>query len=79
MPTTVHFEIPSDIERSKKFYNDLFWRKFDKMPSPPDSEAMPERLEYWLISTADDKGNEALYGGMMKRQSTQQQEITNYF
>jgi len=25
MPTIVHFEIPSDdIERSKKFYNDLF-------------------------------------------------------
>jgi hypothetical protein len=28
MPTIVHFEIPSDdIERSKKFYNDLFgWK-----------------------------------------------------
>jgi len=25
MPTIVHFEIPSDdIERTKKFYNDLF-------------------------------------------------------
>ena len=25
MPTIVHFEIPSDdIERAKKFYNDLF-------------------------------------------------------
>lgn len=45
----------------------------------PDSEAMPERMEYWLISTADDKGIEALYGGMMKRLSTQQQGITNYF
>ena len=36
-------------------------------------------MEYWLISTVDDKGNKALGGGMMKRQSPQQQGITNYF
>ena len=29
--------------------------------------AMPEGIEYWLISTVDDKGNKALTGGMMKR------------
>jgi predicted enzyme related to lactoylglutathione lyase len=80
MPTIVHFEIPSDdIERSKKFYNDLFGWKFEKFPSPPDSEAMPQGMEYWIISTVDDKGNEALNGGLMKRQSPQQQGITNYF
>ena len=80
MPTIVHFEIPSDdIERSKKFYNDLFGWKFDKFPSPPDSEAMPQEMEYWIISTVDDKGNNALNGGMMKRQSPQQQGITNFF
>ena len=50
----------------------------EKWPSP-GSEAMPEGMEYWLISTVDDKGNEALSGGMMKRQSPQQQGITNYF
>jgi len=73
----VHFEIPSDdIERSKKFYNGLFGWKIDKWSG---SEAMPEGMEYWLISTADDKGNKALGGGMMKKQSPQQQGITNYF
>jgi len=41
MPTIVHFEIPSsDIERSKKFYNDLFGWKFDKFPSPPGSKML---------------------------------------
>ena len=80
MPTVVHFQIPSDnIERSKKFYNDLFGWKFDKFPSPPGSEDMPEGMEYWMISTVDDKGNEAVGGGMMKRRSPDQQGITNYF
>src|SRR2546421_11638638 len=77
MPTIVHFEIPSDdIERSKKFYNELFGWKFDKWYG---SEAMPEGMEYWLISTVDDKGNKALGGGMGKRQSSQQQGFTNFF
>jgi predicted enzyme related to lactoylglutathione lyase len=32
MPTIVHFEIPTDdIERSKKFYNDLFGWNIEKM------------------------------------------------
>ncbi len=61
-----------------QFYNDLFGWKFDKFPSPPGSEAMPQEMEYWIISTVDDKGNKALNGGMMKRQSPQQQGI-NYF
>jgi len=80
MPTIVHFQIPSDdIERSKKFYSDLFGWKFDKMPTPAGSEAMPEGMEYWLISTVDAKGNKADGRGMMKKQSPQQQGITNYF
>jgi predicted enzyme related to lactoylglutathione lyase len=40
---------------------------------------LSEGMEYWLISTVDDKGNKAVGGGMMKRQSPQQQGITNYF
>ena len=57
MPTIVHFEIPSDdTEVSKKFYNELFGCKFDKWPSSQGSEAMPEGMEYWLISTMDDIG-----------------------
>ena len=75
MPTIVHFEIPSDdIERSKNFYNELFGWKIDKWPG---SEHAPD--DYWMITTTDDKGNEALRGGMMKRQMPQQQGITTYF
>jgi len=73
MPTIVHFEIPSDdIERSKKFYNELFGWNIEKWPGSPAG------MEYWLISTVDNKGNKALGGGIMKRQSSQQQGI-NYF
>ena len=57
----------------------MFGWKFDKFPSPPGSEAMPQGMEYWIISTVDDKGNNAIIGGMMKRQSPQQQGITNFF
>lgn len=33
MPTIVHFEIPSDdIERSKKFYNELFGWNIENWP-----------------------------------------------
>lgn len=72
MVTIVHFEIPSDnIERSKKFYHELFGWKIDKW-SGGDST-----MEYWMITTTDDKGNEALRGGMMKRQNPQQ-GITNF-
>ena len=78
MPTIVHFEIPSDdIERSRKFYNELFGWKIEKWTGSMPANA--EGMEYWLLSTVDDKGNKALTGGMMKRQSPQQQGITNYF
>jgi predicted enzyme related to lactoylglutathione lyase len=77
MPTIVHFEIPSDdTERSKKFYNELFGWKIEKWPGSEDTS---EGMEYWMVTTVDDKGNTALNGGMTKRQSPQQQGITNYF
>ena len=57
----------------------MFGWKFDKFPSPAGSEVMPEGMEYWMISTVDDKGDEGVNGGMMKRQSPEQQGITNYF
>jgi predicted enzyme related to lactoylglutathione lyase len=76
MPTIVHFEIPSDnIERSRKFYNQLFGWNIEKWPG---SDKMPDGMEYWMITTTDDKGNKAIGGGMMNRQSPQQQGITNY-
>ena len=73
MPTIVHFEIPAeDIERSKKFYTDLFGWKIERWPG-----TAANNIEYWMINTTDEKGNKALAGGMMKRQMPQQC-ITNY-
>jgi predicted enzyme related to lactoylglutathione lyase len=76
MPTLVHFEIPSDdLERSKKFYSELFGWNFEKWSGP---ESLPEGMEYLIITTTDDKGNKSIGGGMMKRQNSQQQGMTNY-
>jgi len=81
MPTIVHFEIPSDdIERTKKFYTDLFGWKIEKWPGTDNSQltsAAGQPMEYWMVTTTDDKGNKALGGGMMKRQMPEQQ-VTNY-
>jgi uncharacterized protein len=74
LPTIVYFQIPSDdIERSKKFYNQLFGWKIDKSPE----SNTPEGMENWTVTTTDDKGNQALTGGMSKRAMPQQQ-ITNF-
>ena len=35
-------------------------------------------MEYYIITTTDDKGNKALRGGMLKRQNPQHQGITNH-
>jgi uncharacterized protein len=82
LPTIVHFEIPTDdIERAKKFYNDLFGWKIEKLPVTDDSQltsvATGQPIEYWTVTTTDDKGNKALDGGMMKRQMPEHQ-VTNY-
>jgi len=77
MPTIVHFEIPADdVERTRKFYTDLFGWKIEKMHSTTTnnnsnltSAATGEPIDYWVITTTDDKGNNAAIGGeMMKRQ-----------
>ena len=74
MPTIVHFEIPADdVERSRKFYSDLFGWKIEKWSGSPGID-----MEYWVITTTDEKGNKALIGGgMMKRQKPHEQ-ITNF-
>jgi predicted enzyme related to lactoylglutathione lyase len=41
------------------------------------SAADGQPMEYWMVTTTDDKGNKALGGGMMKRQMPEQR-ITNY-
>ena len=72
MPTIVHFEVPADdVERSRKFYSDLFGWKIEKWPG------MESGMEYWTINTTDNEGGKAVGGGMMKRQNPQQ-GITNF-
>ncbi len=49
MPTIVHFEIPSDdIERTKKFYTDLFGWKIEKWPGEYKSKV--EKLGGKVVS-----------------------------
>ena len=69
MPTIVHFDISvDDIERAKKFYTDLFNWKIEKMPGP---------MEYYGITTATEKGEEGIGGGMALRKSPND-AITNF-
>jgi predicted enzyme related to lactoylglutathione lyase len=76
MPTIVHFEIPADnVENNKKFYSELFGWKIEKLPK----ENTPEGIgDYWTITTTDDKGSNAVSGGLMKRMMKEQQGILNY-
>jgi uncharacterized protein len=47
MPTIVHFEIPADdVERSKKFYSDLFGWKIEKFSGQTGGGG--EDMEYWM-------------------------------
>jgi predicted enzyme related to lactoylglutathione lyase len=79
MPTIVHFEIPTDdIERAKKFYTELFGWKIEKLLGmDTGNSSSSSDMEYWMITTTDEKGNKALGGGMMKRKMPQQPNI-NY-
>jgi predicted enzyme related to lactoylglutathione lyase len=78
MPTIVHFEIPADdVERSRRFYADLFGWKIEKWPGT-EGGGCSSNMEYWMVATTDEKGNKAsVGGGMMKRQDPLQQ-ITNF-
>jgi len=79
MPTIVHFEIPADdIDRAKKFYTELFGWKIEKLLGmDTGNSSSSSDIEYWMITTTDEKGNKALGGGMMKRKMPQQPNI-NY-
>jgi uncharacterized protein len=64
----VWFEIPADnVERAKKFYGELFGWKIEKFPGP---------MEYWHLDTGG--GDDTPDGGLLKRQNSGQQGITNY-
>jgi predicted enzyme related to lactoylglutathione lyase len=88
MPTIVHFEIPADdVERSRKFYTDLFGWKIEKWPgmdsggggsSSSSSSSSSSNMEYWIITTTDEKGNKALIGGGMTKRQKPHEQITNF-
>jgi len=82
MPTIVHFEIPGDdIERTKRFYSDLFGWKIEKWQDQNgDSQltsAAGQPMDYWIVTTTDSKGFNGLSGGIMKRRMPGH-NITNY-
>jgi uncharacterized protein len=61
-----------DIKRSKKFYNELFGWNFEKSPS-----SLPG-VEYWVVTTVDDKWNKALTGGRRMKRLMPAQAAINY-
>jgi predicted enzyme related to lactoylglutathione lyase len=71
--TIIHFEIPAnDVEKLRKFYQDLFGWKIEKVPN----------MEYFMVATVpmDKKGNllrSGVNGGLYKREMPQQQAL-NY-
>ena len=78
MPTIVHFEIPADdVERSRKFYTDLFGWKIEKWSGAIGSNSS-SNMEYWTITTTDEKGNQALIGGGMTKRQKPHEQITNF-
>lgn len=59
MPRVIHFEIHADdVERAKKFYEDVFGWKLEKWGGP---------MDYWNITTGKE-GDPGINGGLMKRQ-----------
>lgn len=69
MATIVHFDVPAeDMERAKNFYSKLFNWKIERMPGP---------MEYYGITTTDEKGQDSIGGGMGKK-GEENQSITNY-
>jgi predicted enzyme related to lactoylglutathione lyase len=73
MPTVQYFEIPADdVDRAQKFYKDVFEWNMHKW----NNNGKPD-VEYWMFETKDDKGNNGIGGGMMKRIG-REHTITNY-
>jgi uncharacterized protein len=58
MPRPVHFDLTvDDPERAMKFYREIFGWKFEKWGGP---------MEYWMITTGDEK-EPGINGGLSKR------------
>ena len=61
MPRVVHFEVNADKpDRAIKFYQGVFGWKIEKWPGP---------IEYWTITTGDDKSM-GINGGLTKRRES---------
>lgn len=72
MPTVRHFDIPiDDLDRSQKFYRDVFGWDMKKVGNP----ATPQ-IELWMCETEDSNGNKGITGGLMRRKSLP--TVTNY-
>jgi uncharacterized protein len=70
MPTIVHLDIAADeVERAKKFYQNLFGWPMDMPPGMAD---------YYLFQTNDLEGKPGIGGGLGKR-GEPGQRITTYF
>jgi predicted enzyme related to lactoylglutathione lyase len=58
MPRPIHFDLTVDNpERAMKFYKDIFGWKFEKWNGP---------MEYWMVTTGDEK-ELGINGGLSKR------------
>ena len=69
MSTITHFILPADdMERAKKFYGELFDWKIEKFPGP---------IDYYVITTTVENGENGLGGGLVKREEFQD-TIVNY-
>lgn len=68
----IHFEIQADdVDRAKKFYENVFDWKIDKAMSASDTGGM----DYWMIVTGQE-GTPGINGGMYKRPP--EKKITTY-
>jgi predicted enzyme related to lactoylglutathione lyase len=58
MPRPIHFDLTVDNpERAMNFYRDIFGWKFEKWNGP---------MEYWMVTTGDEK-EPGINGGLSKR------------
>lgn len=70
MATIIHFDISADdLQRAKKFYEQLFDWKIKKFPNSPQ--------DYYIIETQTTTGEKGITGGIAKREKDYQ-KITNF-
>lgn len=70
MATIIHFDISvNDMQRAKRFYEQLFGWKISSFPGSP--------VEYYYIETQSPTGEKGIGGGMAKREKAYQ-KITNF-